>query len=104
MARVVSAMGYVVGKKVAPPEGTAVVWEVRGPVPVSLAARRARRAGRVVDERPPADATVRLDLDDETFWRLGCGRVGADEALASGEVQVTGDAELATGSSTPWPS
>ena len=91
--RVVSAMGYVVGKKVAPPEGASIVWEVTGPVPTSVALTvsggRARPAGRAPDH-----PTARFDLDDETFWRLGCGRVRADEVLSSGEVRVTGDADL----------
>ncbi|MGP8060523.1 MAG: maleylpyruvate isomerase N-terminal domain-containing protein [Acidimicrobiales bacterium] len=91
--RVASAMGYVVGKVVAPPDGSSVLWTVTGPVPVSLAVRmdagRARPADPVPD-RP----TVRLELDDETFWRLGCGRISADEVLASGAARVTGDGAL----------
>ena len=33
-------------------------------------------------------------MDQETFWRLGFGRVDADRVVASGQVQVRGDVGL----------
>jgi len=91
--RVVSAMGYVVGRKVAPPEGTSVCWVVEGPVPVSLALGMTEGRARPLD-RAPVTPTVRFDLDGADFWRLGCGRTTADEVLSAGSVRVRGDADL----------
>lgn len=87
------AMTFVVGKKVAPPDGTTVLFEVGGdlgrPVPVEVAGGRAH-----VRPEPPSDPTVTLTMDQEAFWRLGFGRVSPAEVLASGEARVSGDAAL----------
>ena len=87
------AMSFVVGKKVAPPDGTTVLFEVGGslgrPVPVEVEGGRA-----YVRPEPPSDPTVTLTMDQEAFWRLGFGRVSAAEVLASGEARLTGDAAL----------
>ncbi|HVC67518.1 MAG TPA: maleylpyruvate isomerase family mycothiol-dependent enzyme [Acidimicrobiales bacterium] len=92
--RCATTMAYVVGKRVAPPDGTAVRFEVAGAlgrrVPVVMDGGRAA----VAPDGGPDDPTVALVTDQETFWRLGFGRVDADAVLASGQVRVDGDAVL----------
>jgi len=86
-------MPFVVGKRVAPPDGTSVVFNVTGvlgrQVPVLV------RSGRgVAADELPERPTVALDMDQETFWRLGLGRVDPSRVLARGEVRIDGDAAL----------
>ena len=92
--RCAATMPYVVGKRVAPPDGTAVRFELAGAlgrrVPVVMAGGRAVLAPDGGPDRP----TVTLAMDQETFWRLGFGRVDAGTVLASGQVRVDGDAAL----------
>lgn len=92
--RCASTMAYVVGKRVAPPDGTVVRFEVTGAsgrrVPVVMVGARAV----VAPDGGPDDPTVTLTMDQETFWRLGFGRVGADAVLASGQVRAEGDVAL----------
>jgi len=87
-------MPYVVGKRVAPPDGSSVQFTVTGPlgrqIVVTMEQGRARAA-----PAPPAGApVVELGMDQETFWRLGFGRVAPAEALASDRVVVGGDAGI----------
>jgi uncharacterized protein (TIGR03083 family) len=87
------AMSFVVGKKVGPPDGTTVLFEVSGalgrPVPVVVEEGRA-----YVRPELPSDPTVTLTMDQEAFWRLGFGRLSSADVLASGEVRLSGDAAL----------
>src|SRR5439155_16078699 len=82
------AMAFVVGKKVAPPDGTTVVFDVAdfGEIPV-IVEGRARRLDAV-----PDDPTVKLTMDLETFNCLSCGR--GDPAALAERVKVEGDADL----------
>ena len=91
--RVANLLGYIVGRRVAPPEGTVVRWDVTGPLgrTVTVTVRQGR--GEVGSDGG-AVPDVRLALDTEWFVRLGCGRVGADEARAAGAVAIEGDAAL----------
>jgi hypothetical protein len=86
-------MAYVVGRRVAPPDGTVVVWRLTGPagrqVAVEMAAGRGRTPGSV-----PAEPAVALTMGTDVFWRLACGRVPAAGMLAAGEVAVAGDLPL----------
>ena len=86
-------MGYVVGHKVAPPDGTVVVWRISGRVEREVAVAMAGGRGRALDSSPDGP-TVVLTLDPDTFWRLSCGRTTAEEVLAAGDVAVSGDAAL----------
>jgi uncharacterized protein (TIGR03083 family) len=93
--RLVSSFGYVVGKRVGPPDGTTVVLELARPP-----TREARRVAVVVSEgrarpiEPPADPTVRISTDSEAFACLATGRWSADQAVASGRVAFAGDEAL----------
>jgi uncharacterized protein (TIGR03083 family) len=87
-------MPYVVGKRVAPPEGTVVLLAVTGVMGrhITVAVRDGRAAAVPVTDAPP---TVSLTLDQDTFWRLCFGRVGADRVLAEGRVAIEGDVPMA---------
>lgn len=85
------ALPFVVGKKVAPPEGTTVVFEVTGPaggtVAIGTDGKRANRLDAV-----PGDPTVKLTMDLETFNRLCTGR--GDPAELGKRVEIEGDPAL----------
>lgn len=93
LAKCAGAMSFVVGKKVGPPDGTFVLFDVNGklgrPVPVVVEGGRAHVRAEV-----PSAPTVTLAMDQEAFWRLGLGRVSAGDALSSGQAAVSGDATL----------
>lgn len=86
-------VGYTVGKKVAPPEGTTVVITVTGPLGRQAAVRVEEGRAVALDEAPP-DPTAALTLEQAAFWRLGLGRTTGSEVLAAGEVDLDGDLDL----------
>ncbi len=88
------AMAYVVGKRMAPPEGTSVLFTVTGPLGRQALVTMA--GGRACNVPVPAETepTVTLTMAEEVFWRLSYGRVDAPRVLASGEVRVDGDVAL----------
>jgi uncharacterized protein (TIGR03083 family) len=86
-------VGYTVGKKVAPPEGTTVVFTVTGPLGRQEAVRMQGGRAATLDETP-ADPTVELTMEQAAFWRLGLGRYTGTEALAAGDVAFAGDVDL----------
>ncbi len=89
IGRLVSSLGYVVGKRVGPPDGTTVVLDLHtSRVAVAMSDGRARPA------EPPADPTVRITIDPEAYACLATGRWTADHAVASGRVTFTGDGSL----------
>jgi len=87
-ARHASAMPFIVGKKVAPPEGTTIVFDVEGFAPLAVE-MKAPRAGVVP---VPDDPTVTLHMDHETFTRLACGR--GDPSDVAQNVKIEGDEAL----------
>jgi uncharacterized protein (TIGR03083 family) len=91
--RLVASFAFVVGKRVAPPEGTTVVLDMAGPAGRTLAVEI--RNGRAEASDPVAAPTVRLDMDAETYACLVCGRWTGQQALDEGRVAVSGDAALA---------
>lgn len=93
IAKVASSAGYVVGKKAAAPEGSTVVFEVHGPVEMTVPVLVEGRA-RVLDE-VPLDPTATIRLDTETYNALGCGRWSGERAMATGRVELAGDPDLA---------
>jgi uncharacterized protein (TIGR03083 family) len=80
--------------KAGAPEGTTVLLEIGDPLPRSAAARI--DGGRGVPMDPAAgEASLHLRASPAAFLMVGSGRQSADDAIASGAVEVTGDAELA---------
>lgn len=91
--RFVSAMGFVVGKQAAAPEGASVRFDVTGDL-----ARRVDlevKDGRAVQARIGGTPTATLKMDLEAFWRLSCGRVDGSAAIAARLVILEGDDVLA---------
>jgi uncharacterized protein (TIGR03083 family) len=92
IGRLVSSLGYVVGKRVGPPDGTTVVLELAPPGGHTVA--MVVRDGRAKPTEPPADPTVRISTDAQTYACLATGRWTADHAVASGRVTFAGDEAL----------
>jgi len=92
LRRFASSFGYVVGKRVAPPDGTTVVLEVSGAAGLALAVEMV--GGRAASVQPPADPSVRIMTDAETFACLSSGRWAPERALASGRVAFAGAEDL----------
>lgn len=92
-ARVVNAMPFVVGKKVHPPDGTTVVFDVTGPIVVTVPVAVDGGRAKVLDEIP-GTPTASLTLDSETLACLGMGRWHPADALADGKVMLRGDESL----------
>jgi uncharacterized protein (TIGR03083 family) len=90
--KVAAALGYIVGKKAAAPDGTTVVFDITGSLPMILPVFVDGRA-RILD-REPSDRDVTIHLDTETFNALGCGRWSAQQVLDTGRVRVEGDQGL----------
>lgn len=95
LARVAMGMSYVVGRKVAPPDGTTVVFDLDGPLARTVSVRMNGKRAEAL-EAPPVDPTVRIALSPEHFIRLGCGREEPAQALATGEIVFAGDESLGT--------
>jgi uncharacterized protein (TIGR03083 family) len=93
LGMVVAAMPFVIGKKVAAPEGATVVFELSGPLAREVAVEVVDGRARLV-AGTPASPTVRLAMSTETFERLGCGRIEPESVRAAGGVTVDGDTEL----------
>jgi uncharacterized protein (TIGR03083 family) len=90
---VVDAMPFVVGKKVAPPDGSTVVFSITSPMPREVAIQVAGGRAALADAIP-ADPTVRLTMSWVTFERLACGRVHPALCVEAGEVRIHGDVDL----------
>jgi uncharacterized protein (TIGR03083 family) len=91
--RVVSALPYVVGKKVAPPDGTTVVFDVSGSRPMTIAI--GVEGGRAKPlSTPPETPAATLQMDAQTLACLGLGRWDPAAALEEGHVRVAGDDRL----------
>jgi uncharacterized protein (TIGR03083 family) len=83
-----AGMPFVLGKQVAPPVGTSVVWHLTGEVPLEIGAvigDDGRAAPQTADD---PDAT--LTMTSETFTVLAAGRRTRDRV----EVEINGDEEL----------
>ncbi len=83
-------LGFVVGKRVAPPAGTTVVLDVTGPHPVHAAVQVGADGRAAPLGADPAEATVTLRMDLDGFVRLAGGRCRPSDV----PVEVSGDQEL----------
>jgi uncharacterized protein (TIGR03083 family) len=92
-ARLVDGLGFVIGKRVAPPDGTTVVVELTGPLERTVAYRvDGGRAGPLTE--PPEHPSVTLHMSDQIFGRLACGRRDPEVAIAERRVRIEGDIAL----------
>ncbi|MHB8681793.1 MAG: maleylpyruvate isomerase family mycothiol-dependent enzyme [Acidimicrobiales bacterium] len=91
LGRIASAMPFVVGKKAGAPDGTSLRFELAGTPGRQLDV--VVRGGRAALEDVDDPGTV-LHMEADLFWRLGCGRVTGEAALAAGLVLVKGDEDL----------
>ena len=83
-----AGMPFVLGKRIAPPTGTSVVWNITGEVPLEIGAvigHDGRAAPEVV-----ADPTTTLTLTNEAFTVLAAGRRTRDRV----DVRIDGDRQL----------
>jgi uncharacterized protein (TIGR03083 family) len=90
---IADAMPFVVGKKVAPPDGTMVVFRVTGTLPREFAIGVEGGRAKLI-EAVPAKPTARLTMDSVCFERVACGRVDPNLAIEAGEVRLDGDVDL----------
>jgi uncharacterized protein (TIGR03083 family) len=81
------SLGFVLGKKVGAPVGTSLVLDMEGSAPFAFEIDENGRGQRVT---APADPTVTLHMDRESFIRLAGGRCAAEP----GKVTVDGDQDL----------
>jgi uncharacterized protein (TIGR03083 family) len=88
-----TTMPYIVGKRVAPPEGTSVLFTIAGPLGrrFSVVVREGRaRLDSAVDSIP----TTALTFDQEAFWLLGLGRASASDLQIAGRIGIEGDEKI----------
>lgn len=90
MDRIVGTAGYVVGKKVAPPDGTVVVIECTPPLARTVAIAVEGGRARVLDAAP-ADPTTRVRIPGDVYARVACGRADPAAVIAAGSVTLDGD-------------
>ena len=91
LAEVAAALGYVVGKRVAPPAGTTVRFELTGDLAGTLDIEVTDRARLVagIDGSP----TVEIRVPGDRFVRIAGGRLSDSDDPQMG-VAYTGDATL----------
>ena len=87
-------MPFVVGKRVAPPDGTTVLFAVIGVMGRKVGVRVDGGRAAPVATGPADEPSVTLTMDQEAFWRLGFGRVEPARVVATGEVRIEGDVAL----------
>ena len=99
-----ATMPFVVGKRVAPPDGTTVRFVVTGVLgrQVTVAVSDGRAVAVPVDSarRPPRP----LSIDQETFWRLGFGRIEPTRPWPPARPGWPATSHSVTGCSSRWPS
>ncbi|NBM17792.1 maleylpyruvate isomerase family mycothiol-dependent enzyme [Streptomyces sp. GC420] len=87
------ALPKVVAKNAGAPPNSAVVVDVHGPVEFLRTVRVDQDGRGTIDGSPSLGPLVTLALDWETYVRLACGRVRADQVAE--HIKVEGDQELA---------
>lgn len=98
IGQVQSALGMIIGKKVKPPEGTIVHFDVRGDHgdarSITVAIEDGRATQIPLSQTAHPEPTVDIALSSIDFVRLGCGRATAAAISAAGGVTLAGDADL----------
>jgi uncharacterized protein (TIGR03083 family) len=94
VGQVQAAMGMVVGKKAAAPEGSVVRFAVSGEGDDARDFSLAVQGGRAGPAPAGVEPTVTLGLSSIDFVRLGCGRTEATSVQAAGGIRLEGDAVL----------
>ena len=84
------SLPYVLGKHVRPPQGTTVVLHVTGPLARQLTATVGPDGRGAALDAPPADPSVVITLDFESWTILAGGRRPVGEV----EVDIVGDLDL----------
>jgi uncharacterized protein (TIGR03083 family) len=87
-----AALPKVVAEDAGAPAGSAVVFDVHGPVDFLRTVRVDAEGRGTINGTPSLGPRVSLTLDWETYVRLACGRVTAD-AVAD-RIKAEGDPEL----------
>lgn len=92
--RLMSSLGFVIGKRVAPGEGcsVALVVTVGGRPPHEVAYTIS--GGRAVPAGPGIEPAARVELPGEVWVRLATGRLAGEDALAAGLVGLGGDRSI----------
>jgi uncharacterized protein (TIGR03083 family) len=91
LGRVEGAMPFVVGKKAACTDGTAVRFEITGPGDDARSFTVAVEGARARAVEEDVTPTVVLSLSGLDFLRLGCGRATAAQVEAAGGIAMEGD-------------
>lgn len=87
------ALGYLVGKRAGAPDGTRLTIELTAPLSRTIHVAVDGRASVVPELGGPPTAVLRMP--SPAFSDLTCGRADVDTVLASGQVVMEGDRELA---------
>ncbi len=90
LQEVVDSVGYIVGKKIALPDGKSIVFHVTGVGGRDVAVLVDGRA-TVVDSVEAPDVEVTADIT--TFMMLAAGRIDPQEQVDSGRISWAGDPE-----------
>jgi uncharacterized protein (TIGR03083 family) len=88
--RIAAVMPMIVGKRVSPPEGALVEIAVTGPAARVVAIQIENGRARLTDSGT-GEPIMRLELDGDSFVRLGTGRGDPDAILAAPDVEISGD-------------
>jgi uncharacterized protein (TIGR03083 family) len=98
IGQVQSALGMIIGKKVRPPDGTVVRFDVSGDPGdariISIEVEGGRAKPVPMSQTAHVEPTVTIAVSSIDFVRLGCGRANAAAIAAAGGVKVEGDADL----------
>ena len=92
--RLMSSLGFVVGKRVAPGEGRSVALVVSVDGQPTREAAYTIRGGRAVPADPGTDPDARVELSGQVWVRLAAGRLTGGDALAAGLVHLDGDRSI----------
>lgn len=85
------SFGYIAGKRIGLPDGSAIRVRLTGPVERDICAVVHGRA-EVVDRVD--EPTVEVRTDSVTFCLLACGRIDPQEPIDDGRITWSGDDEL----------